>query len=136
MQKFSIMHGMQCINNWRVNCSTFWIWSHHLVVRSKAYCLINKFFFSFFSIYHSCTMHMHWPMPSCLRNSSYFRNFQVEETYYFNKPPLVHLSARRIDQITSWTLMDIITFSTRVDSGERFCAITRIRISFELKISY
>lgn len=26
------------------------------------------------------------------------------------------------------------TFSTRVESGERFCVITRIRISFELRI--
>ena len=27
------------------------------------------------------------------------------------------------------------TFSTRVNSGERFCATTRIRISFELQVS-
>ena len=54
MQKFAIMHGMQCINNWRVNISTFWIWSHNLIERQKSCHLGTYTIF----IYYSLLPHM------------------------------------------------------------------------------
>lgn len=89
VQKLSIMHGMQSINNGCVNCCTFRIRGHHLHE-------IKTYFYK-------------------LRVWTRKKWFKLEEEYNEHK-----MVSQRI------------TFSTRVDSGGRFCDITRIKISFEL----